>query len=112
MAEGSPREIDAAQLRALLDSPNGSAPQMLDIREPWEIEICAFEGSINIPMGFVPQHVSRLPRDGMIVVVCHHGRRSAHVTEWLRGNGFDNAVNLAGGIDEWARLCDSNMKTY
>lgn len=112
MPDGYPREIDVARLRDLRGAGNGAAAHVLDIREPWEIEICAFEDSINIPMGFVPQHVARLPQDGMLVVVCHHGRRSAHVTDWLRAHGFDNAVNLAGGIDEWARECDTTMKTY
>ncbi len=112
MASGYPPEIDVEQLRDMRTSGNGTVPHVLDIREPWEVEICAFEDSINIPMGFVPQHVARLPKDGTLVVVCHHGRRSAHVTDWLHRNGFENAVNLAGGIDEWARQCDTSMKTY
>jgi rhodanese-related sulfurtransferase len=30
----------------------------------------------------------------------------------MRQNGFENAVNLAGGIDDWARRLDPSMKTY
>ncbi len=103
-------EIDVAELARR--KGNGGGIHMLDVREPWEVEICALNGSINIPMGFVPQHVERLPRDGTLVVVCHHGRRSAHVVAWLRHQGFENAVNLSGGIDQWARQCDPEMNTY
>jgi rhodanese-related sulfurtransferase len=31
---------------------------------------------------------------------------------WLRAQGFDNAVNLRGGIDTWARTIDPAMATY
>jgi rhodanese-related sulfurtransferase len=31
---------------------------------------------------------------------------------WLRANGVSNAVNLAGGIDAWAREVDAAMTTY
>jgi rhodanese-related sulfurtransferase len=38
--------------------------------------------------------------------------RSQHAALWLRSHGFANAVNLAGGIDAWARLVDPTMRTY
>ena len=59
MPDGYPREIDVARLRDLRGAKNVAATCILDIREPWEVEICAFEDSINLPMGFVPQHVAR-----------------------------------------------------
>ncbi len=59
--------------------------------------------------------LARMRRDGeplLIVVVCHHGIRSAQVAAWMRQNGLENAVKLAGGIDAWARRVDTTMKTY
>ena len=50
--------------------------------------------------------------EGPLVVLCHHGQRSGHVTAWLRRLGYDNAVNLEGGIDAWARVIDPAMPTY
>ena len=46
-----------------------------------------------------------------IVVYCHHGVRSAAVANFLRQQGF-KAVNLAGGLDFWARAIDPKMKRY
>jgi len=45
-------------------------------------------------------------------VMCHHGGRSARVTMWLRANGFPQAVNLAGGIDDWAASVDPALPRY
>jgi rhodanese-related sulfurtransferase len=85
---------------------------ILDVRNPPEIEICAIAGSTNIPMQDVPANLDQLPGEGMLVVICHSGRRSLSVTTWLRENGFANAVNLRGGIDSWAREIDDTMAVY
>jgi len=90
----------------------GAGVTVLDVREPWELEICRLADSIAIPLGTLPANVAALPRTGRLVVLCHHGRRSAHAVEWLRANGFSNAINLAGGIDAWAREIDPEMRTY
>jgi rhodanese-related sulfurtransferase len=44
-------------------------------------------------------------------VYSHHGVRSAAVANFLRQQGF-KAVNLAGGLDSWARAVDTKMKRY
>ena len=46
------------------------------------------------------------------VVICHHGARSQMVVDFLRNAGFDNAVNLDGGIDAWACEIDQSMRRY
>lgn len=85
---------------------------VLDVREPWEVELCRIGESLHIPLGQLPSAVTVLPRDRDIAVLCHHGMRSAHATSWLRTQGFDRAINLAGGIDAWARRIDPTMKVY
>lgn len=91
---------------------SGGDPLVLDVREPHEVAICAIPDSLHIPMGSMPRRVGELPMDRDIVVVCHHGGRSAQVTMWLRSQGFDRASNLSGGVDAWARRIDPNMKVY
>jgi rhodanese-related sulfurtransferase len=46
------------------------------------------------------------------VVVCHHGGRSMQAVGWLRRSGRDDATNLAGGVDAWARRIDPSMAVY
>jgi rhodanese-related sulfurtransferase len=90
----------------------GEAIALLDIREAWEQALARFEDSIDLPLETLPQRAAELPRDRPLVVICHHGMRSARATQWLRANGFENAVNLEGGIDAWARRIDPAMRTY
>ena len=91
---------------------DGTAHTVLDIREPEELAVCIIAGSVAIPMQQVLDELEGLPRENPLIVVCHHGMRSAMVTEFLRKNGFDNAWNLAGGIDAWARHVDPDMPRY
>ena len=85
---------------------------MLDVREPWELEICSFPEALAIPLRHLPARVGELPADVPLVVVCHHGLRSQQAVNWLQENGVTTAVNLSGGIDAWARLADRSMGVY
>jgi rhodanese-related sulfurtransferase len=51
-------------------------------------------------------------RHQRIVVQCHHGGRSLRVTHYLRGQGFDQAQNLSGGIDAWSVAIDPSVPRY
>ena len=103
-------DIDVARLSTLLKSE--APPALLDVREPWEQEICALPDSIPIPMAQLPAQVGTLPRDRMLVVICHRGFRSAHAANWLRQVGFPHVVNLSGGLDAWALTIDPEMRRY
>jgi rhodanese-related sulfurtransferase len=105
-----PFEIDALTLKERLDGPN--PPVVLDVREPWEVEIASIDGSVNIPLGELTSRVGELPRGKPLAVMCHHGGRSAQATAWLRNQGFDHATNVAGGIDAWARSVDPTLSRY
>ncbi|MGH9615631.1 MAG: rhodanese-like domain-containing protein [Acidobacteriaceae bacterium] len=86
---------------------------LLDIREPWEAEVCVLPGSRLIPMSDLPSRAHlELDRNAHIVVYCHHGNRSLPVALWLREQGFEKAQSLAGGIEAWARTIDLSMDQY
>lgn len=103
-------QIGVARLRDLI--AEGAAIDMLDVREPWEHKICHIAESRVIPMGELQQRSGELTTERPLVVICHHGTRSFHATLWLRQHGFDKAINLAGGIDAWAREIDPAMQRY
>jgi rhodanese-related sulfurtransferase len=110
MTQSEPFEIDPADLRERLASDD--PPVVLDVREPWEIQIGALEGALAIPLGDLPARVTEVPRDRPVAIMCHHGARSARATAWLRGQGFARATNVAGGIDAWARSIDPSVPRY
>jgi rhodanese-related sulfurtransferase len=105
-----PVQIDGTTLERI--RKENQAVTIVDVREPWEVAICAIAGSINVPLSTLPHNLHRLPEEGPLIVLCHHGMRSMQAVAWLRQNGFENATNLQGGIDAWARQVDTSMATY
>jgi rhodanese-related sulfurtransferase len=105
-----PFEIDAPTLKQRLDS--AAPPAVLDVRESWETDLGTIPGAILVPLGEFTRRVGELPRDRPLAIVCHHGGRSAQATAWLRSQGFDNAINVAGGVDAWSRLVDPALPRY
>jgi rhodanese-related sulfurtransferase len=110
MDEHQTPEIDVDELDRRRRS--GEAIVILDVRESWEIDLCRIPESQAIPLATLPEHLGMLPRDRPLVLVCHHGVRSQRAAAWLRANGFENAVNLVGGVDAWARRIDPAMRIY
>ncbi len=105
------RELNARQLRDYL-ADTDTDPLLLDVREPWEYQICRIDGSQLIPMGQLPAAMNALDKQRETVVICHHGVRSRQVAMYLDYQGFSNIINLAGGVDGWARDVDHLMPTY
>jgi rhodanese-related sulfurtransferase len=103
-------EISVVELKRRRDAAEPHL--LLDVREPDEIATASVAGATTIPMGDVPARVAELPTDRPIVVMCHAGGRSARVTAFLNDNGFPNAVNLAGGIDDWSERIDPAVPRY
>ncbi len=85
---------------------------LLDVREPYEVEIAAIEGSTFIPLGELGGRLTELDREKEILVLCKSGIRSAHAVDLLRRNGFEKAFNVGGGIDAWADQVDLEMQKY
>jgi len=88
------------------------APLLLDVREPWEFDTCHIAGSELVPMRTIPQAAAELDKEGEIVVICHHGIRSRQVAYYLEQIGFNNVINLEGGVERWANEVDPAMKRY
>jgi rhodanese-related sulfurtransferase len=85
---------------------------IVDVREPWEAEVCALPDTILIPMGQIPGRIEEIDREQNVIVLCHHGIRSQQVAYYLQNAGFEKLFNLRGGIDAWAREIDPSMATY
>lgn len=93
---------------------------LLDVREEWEIDLAKIndERMIVLPMSQIArERENAFPtelRDPQteIVVMCHHGVRSADVTAWMLQQGWKNVSSLAGGIDAYAEQIDSSVGMY
>lgn len=103
--------ITAAQLAEQINGGE-AAPVILDVREPWELEICKLPGSLDIPMGEITSRLNEIDDTRPIVCLCHHGVRSYHVAQYLQSQGFDRVANLHGGIHAWANEVDTACPVY
>jgi adenylyltransferase/sulfurtransferase len=101
--------ITPRELKRRIDA--GNEPVLLDVREVWEYEMARIEGSKLIPMGEMADRVSELDPAAETVVICHHGLRSAYMTQALERAGFENVINLEGGLDAYSSV-DSSVPRY
>lgn len=110
------RELSAQQLQTHLaacrSETDREPPLLLDVRQPWEFDICRIENSVLIPMAQIPAKMHDLETGREIVVICHHGIRSRSVGRYLEQAGFSNIINLSGGVEQWAQTVDKQMPTY
>jgi rhodanese-related sulfurtransferase len=90
--------------------------QLVDVREPDEVQIAAIEGFTVLPLSQYGQWSSdiknRLNPDKETLVLCHHGRRSAQMCQWLLQQGFTNVKNITGGIEAYSMQVDSKIPRY
>ena len=105
-----PQDISPQDLHARLGQAQSLV--LLDVRDEWETRLCRLPNSTHIPVEEIEFRVEELNPEDEIIVYCHHGIRSAAVADYLRSRGFTKAVNLAGGLDQWARTVDPSMKQY
>lgn len=105
------RELSAQELKAHLETCD-QQPLLLDVRQPWEFEVCKIENSVLLPMSQITAKYDSLDFDRETVVICHHGIRSRRVGRYLEEAGFSNIINLSGGVAQWAQTVDKDMPTY
>ncbi len=91
---------------------NGEQLNLIDVREPSEFEIAAIEGAKLLPLSLFTEWIDDLKPDKEIIVMCHHGIRSANLCVFLVRNGFEKVFNLDGGIDLWSKVVDGNVPRY
>ena len=103
--EINPRQL-ASRMRANPDL------FLLDVREPFEIEICRIDGAWTIPLGVLPVRYAEVPQDREVVVHCRSGARSAQAVQFLQSRGYTRVQNLVGGILRWIDEIDPSQPKY
>lgn len=77
------------------------ASMLLDVRTQGEWGSKRIAGSRNVPLSRLAEHVSELPRDRQIVVLCAGGYRSSIAASFLRRAGLTNVAEMTGGMAAW-----------
>lgn len=104
--------IEPEELAAL--GTAGTDYLLLDVRTDQEFAIASLEGSTLIPLHELESRVNELEawRERRVVCMCHHGMRSAAAQDFLRAAGFQDVLNLWGGIDAYSAEVDPRIPRY
>ncbi len=95
------KQITVEELKARMDS--GEKLNLIDCREPHEYEEANL-GARLIPLGkFQTMDLDELEdlRDEEVIIHCRSGKRSMMACNILDQMGFNNTVNVEGGILAW-----------
>jgi sulfur-carrier protein adenylyltransferase/sulfurtransferase len=109
MAKQSDWDISVEDLKRLRDE--GVDFVLIDVREEREYAICHLGGEL-VPLGTLGERIDDFDRTAHIVVHCRSGVRSAQAVAVLRGAGFENVWNVAGGILAWSDRIDPDVPKY
>jgi molybdopterin/thiamine biosynthesis adenylyltransferase/rhodanese-related sulfurtransferase len=108
-ARGADRAVVSVRELAALRA-EGSEPAVLDVREPWEVELTALPGARVVPSGAFAGDGAAAAVDDVaawaagrpVYVLCKSGARSARVALRLRDAGLA-ARSVEGGMLAWER---------
>jgi rhodanese-related sulfurtransferase len=105
------KQITVDDLKKKLDGKEKI--RLVDCREPDENGFCHIEGAELIPLSqFSEKATGQLHANDEIYIHCHHGGRSARACEFLMAQGYQNVVNVTGGIDAWSLRIDPKVPRY
>lgn len=94
----SARTVPVEEARSMVDQ----GALLLDVRARTEVEAGRPAGSHHLHLGYLEREMERIPSDGMVLVSCESGGRSAIAQSVLLAQGRE-AVNVSGGYQAWAR---------
>ncbi|HEV3218619.1 MAG TPA: rhodanese-like domain-containing protein [Candidatus Acidoferrales bacterium] len=103
-------QIEPKELKVKLDT--GAKVLVVDVREPWEVQIASIAGATLVPLNSLPANMKLFDGAEEVVIFCHHGMRSLNAAAWLRSQGVDGARSLTGGIERWSTEIDPSVPHY
>ncbi|MCB0601045.1 MAG: MBL fold metallo-hydrolase [Saprospiraceae bacterium] len=84
---------------------------LLDVRRASEFDAQHVRGALNFPLDFINKNMAQLDRNRKYYVQCASGYRSVIAISILKARGFEQLVNVRGGINELA-LTDIPMTEF
>jgi rhodanese-related sulfurtransferase len=78
------------------------APQLIDVREPYEREAGHIADSRHIELVQLPAAAADVERERPVIFYCRVGSRSLMAAQAFRASGYD-AYSMRGGLARWVQ---------
>lgn len=99
MSEDLFSTIDADSAHRILES--GAPGQLVDVREPGEVDTLRVEGALNLPLSRLKELASRLDPRAPVYLLCRSGSRAASAASQLKALGHRDVFVVSGGLNAW-----------
>lgn len=76
---------------------------LIDVREQEEFFSGHIPKSVNIPLSRFNSLFKEIPTDKSLIIICRTGKRGRKAISLLKDNGYNDLVNLKGGIVAWQK---------
>jgi rhodanese-related sulfurtransferase len=100
-------QVHVSEVRGLVES----GAYIIDVREEDEYAEGHICGAVNIPLSQIRGRMDEIPKDRPVYVHCRSSQRSYYALCALKGNGFDNIINISGsflGLCLYEYFCDKS----
>ena len=87
-------QVHVTEVRELVES----GAYIVDVREEGEFACGHLKGAHNVPLSQLRGRMDEIPRDVPVYLHCRSSQRSYYALCALRGNGWDNVVNISGSF--------------
>ena len=78
--------------------------RLVDIRTREEFDATKIRGAILFTQEIMTEMLGRWPRNELVVIYDHLGKKSMDAAAYFLGHGFTNVHALKGGIDAWSEV--------
>ncbi|MFT5290295.1 MAG: rhodanese-related sulfurtransferase [Planctomycetota bacterium] len=92
------RDVGGAEAQQLVAKQGA---MLIDVRTPGETSGGIIPGALLIPMDEVESRMHEIPKEGIKIIYCAAGIRSAGVCDALAMRGYQGLLNLDSGIPAW-----------
>ncbi len=102
---GSVPEVTSDELARMLNKRAKKRPQILDVRTAPEYEQGHIRNTVHLPIGALNGNIGSLPFDKSrpVYAICKSAHRSILAVRLLQMAGYEQALQLQGGMMAWER---------
>lgn len=98
-------------IKNFIEKMNHEKPCVIDVRTKGEFEHQSIGSAICLPLDEIDKRLGEIPGDKPVYMICRSGKRSQVAVEKLQARGFDNVINVQGGMQAYAKMGGGDLQS-